>query len=292
MDAVLKGLEAETQHKKRARIVSITFHLALLLLALFLVPKEPMPPKGNEGIMIAFGEVEAGGGVEEPIAETVTEQAEQVTEEASAAEPEAAPTNPEPKPEVKTADSDEVAIKKKKEEAKRKSEADAKKKAEAEAKKKADADAKAKADAKAAADAARAKAIEDAKKKAGSKFGNKPGNGDGNNGGNAGDPNSNNPGSGTGGGTTGSGADVAGRNMKSKPSPPENPGINGTAVIKICVDPSGSVISAEFTQRGSSITSDAAIQEAVTNAKKWKFDSNPLAPDQQCGTVTYQFRVK
>jgi TonB family protein len=167
---------------------------------------------------------------------------------------------------VKTADSDEVAIKKQKEEAKKAKKAE---KAEEEAKEKA---------------AAQAKALKEKIGKAGSGDGDKPGD--------IGDPDSDKPGGGTGKGETGSGADVSGRSSKSKPSPPNNPGINGTAVIKICVDPKGNVTSAEFTQKGSSITSEKAIQEAISNAKKWTFNADPMAIDEQCGKVTYKFEVK
>jgi hypothetical protein len=162
------------------------------------------------------------------------------------------------------------------EETKRKHEAEteAKRKAiEAAAKKKAIEDAK-------------KKAIEDAKKKAGDKFKNKPGNGDGNNTGNAGNPNSNKPG----GGTTDSGADIAGRRVSNRPQPPTNPGVNGNVVIKICIDNNGNVISANFTQEGSAITSAAAIQVAVANAKKWKFNTDAMAPDKQCGTIRYNYK--
>ncbi|MFT6935782.1 MAG: TolA protein [Saprospiraceae bacterium] len=298
MDAItLRQQETEAKNKKSAKILSISIHTLLLIVLIFGFTKscETLPPpKGNEGIMIAFGDPNAGGGYEEPV-ETEEAEAEEA-EEVEAVEtpaPSEPTSTPETKPEVKTADSDEVAIKKKREAAKKKVDADAKRKADA--KKKSDAkkkaDAKKKSDAKKKADAeARAKALAEAKAKAGGKF-NKPGSGSGSNSGNAGDPNSTN--TGTGGGTTGTGdGNVPGRNMKAKPNPPKNPGINGTAVIKICVDPKGNVVSADFTQKGSSITSDAAIKEAIANAKKWKFDSNPMAPDKQCGTVTYQFKVK
>jgi TonB family protein len=299
MDAItLRQQETEAKNKKSAKILSISIHTLLLIVLIFGFTKscETLPPpKGNEGIMIAFGDPNAGGGYEEPV-ETEEAEAEEA-EEVEAVEtpaPSEPTSTPETKPEVKTADSDEVAIKKKREAAKKKVDADAKRKADA--KKKSDAkkkaDAKKKSDAKKKADAeARAKALAEAKAKAGGKF-NKPGSGSGSNSGNAGDPNSTNTGGGTGGGTTGSGADIDGRSPKSKPAPPKNPGVDGTAVIRICVDQNGNVVSAKFTQKGSSITSDAAIKEAIANAKKWKFDSNPMAPDKQCGTVTYQFKVK
>jgi len=114
---------------------------------------------------------------------------------------------------------------------------------------------------------AKRKAIEGAKRKAGGKFKNKPG-----------------------GGTTDSGADIAGRRVSNRPQPPTNPGVNGNVVIKICIDNNGNVISANFTQKGSAITSAAAIQVAVANAKKWKFNTDAMAPDKQCGTIRYNYK--
>jgi colicin import membrane protein len=290
MDAItLRQQETEAKNKKSAKILSISIHTLLLIVLIFGFTKscETLPPpKGNEGIMIAFGDPNAGGGYEEPV-ETEEAEAEEA-EEVEAVEtpaPSEPTSTPETKPEVKTADSDEVAIKKKREAAKKKVDADAKRKADAkkksDAKKKADAEARAKAKAKAKALAealAKAKALAE-----GDKF-NKPGSGSGSNSGNAGDPNSTN--------TGGSGADMKGRSPESKPAPPNNPGINGTAVIKICVDPKGNVVSATFTQDGSTITDETAKKNAIANAKKWKFNSDLMTVDKVCGTVTYQFKVK
>jgi TonB family protein len=273
MDITLRELESESKHKKRARIISIVLHVSLLLLVIFLVPKTPPPPQGNEGVTIAFGDPNAGGGYEEPTPPTETEEVvEEVTEESPAPAP--TPT-PDSKPDVKTADSDEVAIKKQKEAPKKAKKAEKAEEAEEEAKEKA---------------AAQAKALEEKKRKAGKKF--NSGSGDGDKPGDIGDPDSDKPGGGTGEGTTGSGADISGRSVKSKPKRLRNPGVNGTVVITICVNPKGSVTSAEYTQKGSTITSDEAIREAISNAKEWKFNENPMAGDKECGKITYKFEVK
>jgi TonB family protein len=256
MDITLRELESESKHKKRARIISIVLHVSLLLLVIFLVPKTPPPPQGNEGVTIAFGDPNAGGGYEEPTPPTETEEVvEEVTEESPAPAP--TPT-PDSKPDVKTADSDEVAIKKQKEAAEKEKVA------------KAEADAK-----KAEADAEKAKKAKELKDKIKNS-----------NNGPKDNPNSNNLES------DGSlGGNISGRGISSKPEAPKNPGVNGTAVITICVDPKGNVTSAEFTQKGSTITSDEAIREAISNAKKWKFDATPMGT-RICGTVTYKFEVK
>lgn len=306
MDAIKQN--NQDNHEKKAKIVSLSFHVLLVLILILGVARScnfQTPPPTQEGIMIAFGEIDAGGGQpEEGQPEEAPEETVQETVEESEPAPaeEVTPTPvPDPKPDVKTTNADEIALKKKQEEAKKKKqeadkkkrEADAKKKAEnakkaaAAAKKKAAAEAAAKAaaDAKAKADALQAK-----KDKIGGTFGNKPGNGEGSNSGNAGDPNATNAGSGTGTGQVGGGLSNTG--VKSKPNPPSNPGVEGNAVIKICVDPKGNVVSAEFTQSGSTITNGTAIKQAIANAKKWTFDANQMRADKVCGTITYKFDVK
>lgn len=63
----------------------------------------------------------------------------------------------------------------------------------------------------------------------------------------------------------------------------------GRVVVRICVDRSGRVISAEYTQAGST-TSDGDLRNiAVTNAKKFKF--SPGSIDRQCGTITVDFKL-
>ncbi len=64
----------------------------------------------------------------------------------------------------------------------------------------------------------------------------------------------------------------------------------GVVVIKVCVDNKGSVISAKFTQFGSTSTNIELKKIAEKNAKKWKFKEGGI--DKQCGTITYDFKVK
>jgi len=64
----------------------------------------------------------------------------------------------------------------------------------------------------------------------------------------------------------------------------------GVVVVKICVDENGKVISAKYTQSGSN-TTDAQLRKlAESNAKKWTFEKGNI--DKQCGTITYEFKVK
>ena len=64
----------------------------------------------------------------------------------------------------------------------------------------------------------------------------------------------------------------------------------GRVVIRVCVDASGKVTSADFTQRGST-TSDSQLRAtAIRNAKKFKFAAGSV--DKQCGSITYDFKVR
>lgn len=292
MNIAARYRELEEHNKKRARIAAAIFALLMILILIFPFFSYLNPPPEQEGIMIAFGDPNAGGGYEEPTPPEVVEETAEYEEVEEAAEPETSPEEPtpvpNPTPDVKTSDnSKEIELKKQKEAERKKADEAKKRKAEAEAKKKAEAEAEAK---RKAAEAERKRKLEEAKRKAGDKF--KNGGGDGDDPGDQGDPNSDLQGGGTGGGTTGSGADVQGRSVKTRPKPPTNPGVNGNVVIKICIDNKGNVISANYTQSGSSVTSAAAIKEAESNAKKWKFNTDAMAPDKQCGTIKYNYKVK
>jgi len=283
--------------------------------------------QGSENAPIASSEPE----VSEPVEETVEAEPEEVAEpEVVEPEPEPEPveevappvkTEPVKKEVVKTEDPKALALKKKKEkerkeqeerrkadaEKKRKADAkkraDAKKKADAEAKKraaaakkKAEADAKKKAEdaakAKAAADA---KKYNDAKNKYGSLFGGGDGEGKGktgkpgNQGDPGGDPNSNNlEGISTGTGKVGGG--LGSRGVLASPRVTDNSQKKGRVVVKVCVDGNGKVISAKFTQSGSTTTDSTLRAKAEKNARSWKFSKGSM--DKQCGTITYDFKVK
>jgi outer membrane biosynthesis protein TonB len=206
------------------------------------------------------------------------------------------PTPPKPvvteDPAVVEAKRQEVAAKKAKEEARVK-EQEATREAERQA-----AEAKAKSD-------AIAKAKADAKGKYGGRFGN--GKGDGSNGGGGtgegrgntgtpgnqgvpdGDPNSDKLTGVSGSGKIGGG--LGNRKVVAKPPKIEDDSQkNGSIVLKICVDAEGNVISAEFTIKGSTTSDSDLVQKAITNAKKYKFSTG--SNDTECGTVTYDFRVK
>ena len=67
---------------------------------------------------------------------------------------------------------------------------------------------------------------------------------------------------------------------------------SGVVAVKVCVNREGSVISAEILEEQTSTTSQRLKDLAIENAKKYKFTAKSSAPDVQCGTVTYDFKVK
>lgn len=263
MDITLKQQEQEGKNKNKARILTTVIHALLLLLLFVMVKNAPEPePRKNEGIMIAFGSVDPGEGYEQPVQEPVQEVNE-VAEPAEVQETQPAPSVTNPTPDVKSTNSDDIALTKKQK-----------------------ADAKAKADADATAEKERLK----------NKKNNLPdfnkSSGDGTTNDIPGDPNSNVVNGGTGQGETGSGADMTGRSTVKRPAPPINPGYKGAVVVRICIDKNGNVITAEAKQKGATSTDSAAIALAIKNAKQWKFNTDRNAPEKQCGSITYNFSIK
>lgn len=69
----------------------------------------------------------------------------------------------------------------------------------------------------------------------------------------------------------------------------DNSSLEGKVVLAVCVDANGNVISAEFTQKGSTTANSTLIHTSINNAKKWRY--SPADIDRQCGTMTYTFKV-
>lgn len=284
----------EENDKKRGMRTSIFVHIGLILLALLPLTRYEDPPPGQEGIMVNLGIPDVGQG-DENSAEAPPQQEEaEVEEDQPQEEPqeEVEKSDPVPDPEpvekdvVETEDKEAIALKKKKEREARKErerkEAEAKKKAaeEAAAKAKAEADKKAQEDAKKFGDGLGLGGLGKGKGNTGK---------DGNQGDPGGDPNSDIlTGVSTGSGTVGGGLGSRGR-VKS-PKVQENSQASGTVVLNVCVDSNGNVISATYTQRGSTTGNSQLKSAAIRNAKSWKFSKG--GPDKQCGTITYKFKVK
>ena len=307
--------------RRKGWITSFAVHAVLLLLVLLPFMQFQVPPPGQQGVLVSFGAPDMGSGddrpdtqqeeevVPEPPSESEVkeeieeEKVEEVVEE-SPAETEPEDTEPEPQPEVPEEvvtqeDPDVVAMRKKKEEeaAKKKLEDNARKKkleedrlkaeAEVEAKKKADAETKAKAD----AEAKKKAEYEKAKKQFGDSFGGGKGKTDkpGNQGDPDGDPDASRlEGISTGSGVVGGG--LGNRGVVFEPKITDNSQKTGRVVVKVCVNRSGEVISADYTQRGST-TADSELRAiAIKNAKRFKFSKGGV--DKQCGTITIDFKLR
>ena len=124
-------------------------------------------------------------------------------------------------------------------------------------------------------------------------FGEGAGKGDTNTQGNQGDPEGNPDASllegiSSGAGKVGGG--LSDRGLVAAPRPEDSSQNTGTVVIEVCVDAGGNVISSRFTQRGSTTANAELVDIAIANAKKWKFSKGDV--DRQCGTITYNFRVR
>lgn len=294
----------------------MVFHtIAILLLAYFGVSWQNPPPEPG-GILVNLGIPDVGQGdenapkgepappVEKPTPREETPPPPPKSEPRKETAP-AKPKNTTPKKEVrKTEDPAAVALRKKKEKERREKAAADRKRAEDERRRRdaaarAEAKRKAEADAKRRAEAAR-KAEEDRKRKAledmvSGGLGGGKGSGKGNTGkpGNQGDPNGDPnadrlSGISTGAGSVGGG--LSGRGHR-KPSPPkDNSQATGIVVVYVCVNRSGAVISAEYTQAGSTTTNSKLKRIAIANAKKYRFDKGNV--DKQCGTIRYDFKLK
>jgi len=63
---------------------------------------------------------------------------------------------------------------------------------------------------------------------------------------------------------------------------------SGNAVVRICVNERGYVISADFVERKSTITSRTLINRAINCAKQYRYESQAGAEDM-CGEIVIQF---
>lgn len=296
----LRSSKEEKDNRKKGMIFSLLLHVLILLLALTpFLSKVDIPE--SEGILIAFGDPDAGSpdqealSVEEPTSSAAapptssTPASSDVTDISAKEKEEEAP--------IKAVDK---KTKPKADDAKSKAKdlADAKKKAEADAKAKADAQAKAEADRKAAETAkaereakAKADAAANQKKKYADLLGKGKGNNNtsGNQGTSAGDPDGKAL-EGISKGTGRVGGGLSGRGIESAPSFTDNSQKTGKVSLVICVDSNGKVSKADFTQKGSTTSDSYLIDLARKTALKYKFSKSDV--DEQCGTVTIDFRVQ
>lgn len=262
--------QKEQENRKKGFIgsaIGLTLIIALLIIPMFFYQN---PPPEAEGILVNLGDGFGEGDPEslDPAAEeTPVEEDEPVEEPVEEEKPvekpkeETKPTNKTPeKKVVTTTDPEAEAIKAQKE------------KEAQDAQKKKEADEKAK------------KRAENLKKKPGGTT-DKPGDPGAENG----DEDSPNLGKlSTGTGNVGGG--LSNRGALSKPKIQSNTNKTGTVVLKVCVDSSGKVVEADFTQSGSTTNDADLISVAKKNALQWKFETSLI--DKQCGTISYVFKVE
>jgi len=282
----------DEQHKKRGMMVSVALHVALIMLALLPLLTFPDPPPGQEGILVNLGMPDEGQGTDNagpsaPIAEDLPDDPQ--PEEAAPPEETAQP-EPEPEREVVTSDDSEVKIKedkKKKEEDRKRQEKLEQERREREAREEA---ARKAAEAKAQRER-EAQALKD--QLSGGLQGDGDGKGNTGKPGNQGDPNGDPnsdilEGISTGSGRVGGG--LGSRGVARTHKPTDNSQEQGIVVVKVCVDKAGNIISADFTQKGSTATSSRLKNLAISSAKQWRF--SPGQVDKQCGTITYNFKAQ
>jgi outer membrane biosynthesis protein TonB len=279
----------EQANKRRGMIISIAIHVLIILLAILPFLKYPDPPPGQEGVLISFGEPDAGQGDDRPDVQQVDPTVTK-TESQAEAQPAEQAASKAAEQKVVTTDDADARLKKQQADAEQKRKSDAQRAAEQEAARK-----------RAAEDAARRAAEEEARKQAeaekarkqyGDFFGGS-GKGDqskpGNTGDDKGDPNAQNlTGMTKGAGVVGAG--LSNRGVRKSAPISDKSQNTGRVVIAVCVDRMGNVTKADFTQRGSTTTNAQLIDLARRNARSYLFSESSL--DEQCGTITYDFRLQ
>ncbi len=101
-------------------------------------------------------------------------------------------------------------------------------------------------------------------------------------------PGANGPG-GDGGGISYS---LGGRKSQRIPIPEYTQQVEGRVVVEISVDKLGNVISAKPGVKGSTTTNSYLLDKAKQAALRAKFNAKPDAPDEQRGTIVYNFLLK
>ena len=96
---------------------------------------------------------------------------------------------------------------------------------------------------------------------------------------------------GNGGKGNGTGYDLGGRGAKSLHRPDDDFSEEGRIVVDIWVNRNGQVVRAEVATKGTDIISNSMRQKAIQAAKRSTFASDPDAPEEQHGTITYTFVI-
>jgi len=309
----MKAVANNEENRTRAAIGSTLFHALLLAMLFFYVLPAPENTPETSIIELDFGggggDNAAAGEPDKGMNDDYTPLGEEPATPTKPAEtaPTPAPTPTKsqstPPPPIATSDDPEVAA------IKQQKEQDRKKREETDRQERARQDeANRQREATEAAQRAEQARRDKVKSNAGSAFGKpgssgqgaggggKPGNG-GINGGTGDNPfgKSNGDGGGTGGGSgTGTGASIGGglggRAVKERGRINDSSQKSGKIVIEVCVDKSGNVTSADYTQRGSTTSDSELKSKALQAARGYRFATSTA--DQQCGTITFNFQLK
>lgn len=326
--ASLAQQQQQDGNRSKAFVVSMIFHTVLFILMLVYqiqadkieeLPQEIVLDWGGGGDNAAAGMPDEGQGndpappgqqMDDPSStQPVDDPAPSPSKPASTPPASSKPSTPPPST-TPTTDDPNVAAIRKQQEAERQKQAEADRvRRQQDAERQAEAD-RQRAAAQAEADRKRREQEERDKKKGqfGGSFG-KPGStgtGQGNTGkpGNQGIPGGtgDNPfgksagdgggsGGGSGGGTGASiGGGLGGRKVVRRGSINDNSQKSGKVVIEVCVDGDGNVISADYTQRGSTTNDSELRSKAIAAARGYKFAAS--GSGQECGTITFNFQLK
>lgn len=278
----------KTKHEKNSAKLTALIAVILLLL-LFVVGAKYMDPPEEYGIAVNFGNSDFGKGNVQPL-KPVKSEPKQIEEppqpDVSKSEPEPAKTS-EVKEEVLTQENaEEIAIKKQKQaEAKAKAIADAKVKAEADriAKEKREQEEKKKKLDALIGGVSKSEGFETGSEGNDNKSGDK-GQLDGN-------PYAPSYFGGQGTGSGGVGYGLNGRGKASFQRLKQDCNESGMVIVKIIVNQSGNVISAEPGQRGTTNTAQCLIEPAKKIAMSHKWPSDSKAPTRQVGFVSVNFKL-
>lgn len=293
----LTTLHSEEGNKKKGMITSILVHLLLLIILILPFIGYPVPPPGQQGILVSLGEIDQGMGddlpdtqnqekVDQSITEAKKKDKEKQEPDEAARSAKKIASNPDI---LTTNDPAAIALRKQKEEEQRQKAIDREK--EMEAQKERDRLAEI-ARQQAAEEAAKKAAFEKSKKQYSDLLG---GAGKGNTdiSGNQGDPNGDPNADALVGISSGSGMVGGGlgdRGVLYEPKIQDSSQKTGRVVVNVCVNSAGNVTSSTYTQRGSTTTDSELRALAEKSAQKFKF--TPGEAEKQCGTITIDFKLK
>lgn len=86
------------------------------------------------------------------------------------------------------------------------------------------------------------------------------------------------------------GDELAARPVVARPKMTDQTQKTGKVVVKVCVDAAGKVVSADYTQRGSTTNDPELRAKAVAWAKEYQFA--PTEQAKQCGEIVFNFSWK